>query len=326
MLVDASLTFIFFTIKVFRYLKFFRQLSLINGACDSLTWALMCVVLIVLILLIVFTFSGMYMFAITASNFSSFTLAFISLCRAFFGSFDFDEAYQGSFTNTFLFVTTFNWITIVVMTVLSSAILIDGVRMQSQFETLQRRGLPAPKGTDYSKIIKKTSSDIVRVIFYKYGCLKSPLMQDFLHYWCDCRKWFIYCKNVRCCSWCRVAKGGGDMSYVEAYDRLKEWKKETENNDKMFIDFKDVKIAMLGTNRNRRIVDDHEVGNILTLCYIDPVLKGESYFQSTEDKNIIEQAKRDGKPVYIPKSNEYSRSLQSLKEIFHGVSVDVLFD
>ena len=151
-------------------------------------------------------------------------------------------------------------------------------------------------------------------------------MQDFLHYWCDRRKWFIYCKNVRCCSWCRVAKGGGDMSYVEAYDRLKEWKKETENNDKMFIDFKDVKIAMLGTNRNRRIVDDHEVGNILTLCYIDPVLKGESYFQSTEDKNIIEQAKRDGKPVYIPKSNEYSRSLQSLKEIFHGVSVDVLFD
>ena len=44
---DASLTFIFHH-EVFRYLKFFRQLSLINGACDSLTWALMCVVLIVL--------------------------------------------------------------------------------------------------------------------------------------------------------------------------------------------------------------------------------------------------------------------------------------
>ena len=46
---------------------------------------------------------------------------------------------------------------------------------------------------------------------------------------------------------------------------------------------------MSGTNRNRRIVDDAEVGKILTLCYIDPKLKGESYFRNTKEKNLYEK-------------------------------------
>ena len=77
---------------------------------------------------------------------------------------------------------------------------------------------------------------------------------------------------------------------------------------------------MAGTNRNRRIVDNHEVGRILTLCYIDPILKGESFFRDTTEKNQYEQAERTGTAVFVPKQTEYMRSLKSLKEIFHGVS------
>ena len=78
---------------------------------------------------------------------SGFTLAFIALCRPYFGTFDFDDAYASSYVSTFVFVTTYYWIAIVSMTVLSSAILIDGVRMHSEFEQLQRRGLPRKEGT-----------------------------------------------------------------------------------------------------------------------------------------------------------------------------------
>jgi hypothetical protein len=52
-------------------------------------------------------------------------------------------------------VTTYYWIAIITMTVLSSAILIDGVRMQSEFEQLQRRGLPPPIGIDFQRIFKR---------------------------------------------------------------------------------------------------------------------------------------------------------------------------
>ena len=78
---------------------------------------------------------------------TGFTLAFIALCRPYFGTFDFDDAYASSYVSTFVFVTTYYWIAIVSMTVLSSAILIDGVRMHSEFEQLQRRGLPRKEGT-----------------------------------------------------------------------------------------------------------------------------------------------------------------------------------
>ena len=69
------------------------------------------------------------------------------MCRPYFGTFDFDDAYASSYVSTFVFVTTYYWIAIVSMTVLSSAILIDGVRMHSEFEQLQRRGLPRKEGT-----------------------------------------------------------------------------------------------------------------------------------------------------------------------------------
>jgi hypothetical protein len=311
-------------LQVFRYLQFFSSLSLVNGACNELTWALLSVVFTVFIILILFSCSGMFMFSDTTSTFSTFTLAFITLCRSFFGTFDFDEAYSSNFAVTFIFVTSFNWIAIVIMTVLSSAILIDGVRMQSEFETLQRRGLPPPIGKDYQKILKKIVNTIIKIIFYRYGCCKSPIMQDILYTWCSCRKWYVRIKVIRCCSWCRDEPGGASMTYKEAYERLQHWKRETENLETLYINFHDLKNAMRGTNRNRRIVDDAEVGKILTLCYIDPKLKGESYFRNTKEKNLYEKAEREGKSIFVAKQTEYMRSLKSLKEIFNGVQLMTL--
>ena len=211
--------------------------SLINGACTTLTWALMLVVLIVFSLLIIFSVSGMYMFSETDDNFSSFTLAFIALCRPYFGTFHFEQAYQNDITLTSIFVTTYYWIAVIMITVLSSAILIDGVRIQSEFETLQRRGLPPKAGVDYQKIFKKWINNFVRCTFYRYGCWRSPLMQDFIHSWFSARKWWRYIKTIRWCSMCRPAVGGTEMSYVEAYERLLQWKLETENNNLLYVFF-----------------------------------------------------------------------------------------
>ena len=44
-------------------------------------------------------------------------------------------------------------------------------------------------------------------------------------------------------------KVGQDMEIGEVLDRLKEWKLETENKDKLYINFDDILIAMRGNNR-----------------------------------------------------------------------------
>ena len=97
-----------------------------------------------------------------------------------------------------------------------------------------------------------------------------------------------------------------------------QWKLETENEKVLFLQFNDLLIAMKGNNRNRRIVDDEEVGVILTLCYIDPVLKGESYFRDNQTKMKYEAAELKGTKVFVEKETEYMRSLRSLKKIFSG--------
>ena len=109
------------------------------------------------------------------------------------------------------------------------------------------------------------------------------------------------------------------MSYPEALERLVAWKLETENANVLYMQFNDLMIAMRGDNRHRRIVDDHEVGTVLTLCYIDPVLKGESYFRDNKEKEMYEAAEREGTEVFVEKETEYIRSLRSLKMIFSGV-------
>jgi hypothetical protein len=315
-LLVASLVLV---LQVFRYMQFFSSLSLLDGACNKLTWALLLVVSIVFAILLLFTIAGMLMFSEVDYNFSSFQLAFIALCRTYFGTFDFDEAYSTSNISTFVFVTTYYWIAIITMTVLSSAILIDGVRMQSEFEQLQRRGLPPPIGIDFQRIFKRWMNNFLRCFFYRYGCWKSPLCQDFMHSWFSLRKWYQWGKGVRWCAWCRRAAQGKDMSYPEALERLVAWKLETENANVLYMQFNDLMIAMRGDNRHRRIVDDHEVGTVLTLCYIDPVLKGESYFRDNKEKEMYEAAEREGTEVFVEKETEYIRSLRSLKMIFSGV-------
>ena len=109
--------------------------------------------------------------------------------------------------------------------------------------------------------------------------------------------------------------------FFDIFEFLKkrcQWKLETENEKVLFLQFNDLLIAMKGNNRNRRIVDDEEVGVILTLCYIDPVLKGESYFRDNQTKMKYEAAELKGTKVFVEKETEYMRSLRSLKKIFSG--------
>ena len=87
----------------------------------------------------------------------------------------------------------------------------------------------------------------------------------------------------------------------------------------LYIQFDHLLIAMKGTNRNKRIVDDHEVGRVLTLCYIDPILKGESYFKDTEEKNLYEKAENEGTTVFVSRETEQTKALRSLKQIFSGM-------
>ena len=72
-------------VQVFRYLQFFQSLSLVNGACRKLSWALLLLVAVVIGILLVFATSGMLMFAEFDHNFSSFMKAIIALSRTFFG-------------------------------------------------------------------------------------------------------------------------------------------------------------------------------------------------------------------------------------------------
>jgi hypothetical protein len=76
---------------------------------------------------------------------------------------------------------------------------------------------------------------------------------------CDTLKWLF-------CSW---RKGGRDMSIDEVLRRLERWKKRPENQDTLFVNFDLLKVAMVGDMRIKRVVDDHEVGHVLSLCYED---------------------------------------------------------
>ena len=58
-------------LQVFRYMQFFSSLSLIDGACKKVTWALLLVVSIVFGILLLFTVAGMLMFSDVDRNFSS---------------------------------------------------------------------------------------------------------------------------------------------------------------------------------------------------------------------------------------------------------------
>jgi hypothetical protein len=108
-------------------------------------------------------------------------------------------AFKNSFFFAFVFVSAFYWLGTVSMTVLSSAIMIDGVRMQSEFEQLQRRGLPRPKGTNYQKILKNIINSVAKCfvrnfsLFWtillillsfdtNYGCLHLLLLAFFLRF------------------------------------------------------------------------------------------------------------------------------------------------
>ena len=87
----------------------------------------------------------------------------------------------------------------------------------------------------------------------------------------------------------------------------------------LYIQFDHLLIAMKGTNRNKRVIDDHEVGRVLTLCYIDPILKGESYFKDTEEKDLYEKAEKEGTTVFVSRETEQTKALRSLKQIFSGM-------
>ena len=59
----------------------------------------------------------------------------------------------------------------------------------------------------------------------------------------------------------------------------------------------------------------------MTLCYIDPKLKGESFFRNNEEKVEYEAAERAGSEVYREEKTESDMQLQHLKELFSGVHV-----
>ncbi len=68
-------------------------------------------------------------------------------------------------------------------------------------------------------------------------------------------------------------------------------------------------------------MDDYEVGMVMTLCYVDPKLKGESFFRNDEEKVEYEAAERAGSEVYRGEKTESDMQLQQLKELFSGVHV-----
>ena len=109
------------------------------------------------------------------------------------------------------------------------------------------------------------------------------------------------------------------MPTIEVLRRLRAWKAETSNKDILYLNFDHVLEAMRGDERNRRVVEEYEVGNIMTLCYIDPNLKGESYFKTTEEKDMYEAAERSGGAVFEISEAETERQERSLKKMFSGI-------
>lgn len=217
-----------------------------------------------------------------------------------------------------MFVLVFYWVSIILMTVLSSAILIDGIRMQAEFGILQRKGLSKTSSQNTQKAMLHAIRKISRCLCYRYGCWRSELCQSFIYSWCSYRKWFQWSKSL-CASCSSKSQTKIDMSITEVMKRLAAWKAETANQDILYMNFDHILEAMRGDNRNRRVVEDHEVGSVLTLCYVDPKLKGESYFRTTKEKEEYEKAERAGGAVFENIETEGARQQRSLKKLFSGI-------
>jgi hypothetical protein len=86
---------LFIMLQVFRYVRFFKSLKLINGACERVGWGVMIVVLASVAGLLVFSTAGVLMFSEFDPNFSSFPRALITLSRCYFGTFKFGESAHG---------------------------------------------------------------------------------------------------------------------------------------------------------------------------------------------------------------------------------------
>lgn len=111
------------------------------------------------------------------------------------------------------------------------------------------------------------------------------------------------------------------MTVHEVLERLDAWKQETENKDVLYVDFHCVKTAMRGSVRNRRVVDNYEVAAVLAQCYVDPKMRGQSYFVSTEEKEEYEEAERAGRDVVRAVETEKQKHVRALKQVCSGVSM-----
>jgi hypothetical protein len=246
------------------------------------------------------------------------TFLFLSFLTSHARTHALDDAYKHDQPGTFVFVLVFYWISIIIMTVLSSAIIIDGVRMQSEFETLQRRGLTDTGSETLQSILKRVARQLARCLCYRYGCWRSELCQTIIHSWCSYRKWLQWGRN-NCCKGNSGKQSGADMPALEVLRRLSAWKAETANKDVLYLNFDHVLEAMRGDERSRRVVADHEVGAVLTLCYVDPKLKGESYFRTTREKDQYDAAERSCGAVLETVETEIERQERSLKQLFSGI-------
>ena len=111
--------------------------------------------------------------------------------------------------------------------------------MQSEFETLQRRGLTETGSETLQSILKRAARQLARCLCYRYGCWRSELCQTIIHSWCSYRKWLQWGRN-NCCKGNSGKQSGADMPTIEVLRRLSAWKAETANKDVLYLNFDDV--------------------------------------------------------------------------------------
>ncbi len=100
-------TSLFIMLQVFRYVRFFKSLKLINGACKRVGWGVMVVVLASVVGLLVFSTAGVLMFSEFDPNFSSFPRALVTLSRCYFGTFKFGKSARGGVVVVVVVVVVF---------------------------------------------------------------------------------------------------------------------------------------------------------------------------------------------------------------------------
>ncbi len=302
---------IFLTMQAFVYLRFFSALSLVNGALQRSSVFFASVVLYGLVVLAIFAIAASLLFSSISEHYATSMESLATLTRTQIGTYTFHELHLKSGWGTQFFLVAFSWCVTNFILTLTTAMLVDGVQHQYNFEMLQRRGKPAEPWDKLVVWIKKVQS----CLCYRHGCCRSPLCIHICRSVFSCRNCFRRVKKFVC----HPCSTGNPMTIEEVLERIDDWKLETENEHVLFVDFGMVKTAMRGNHRNRRVVDDVEVAAVMTLCYVDPKLKGESFFVSSARKKEHEEAERAGTKVFEETESQEMKQLRSMKRMFTAI-------